>query len=91
MDDFRQQAIRGRNVSERAPALFHRLFLSTVRQHGRVHELTVIGKFKLLSGQWLNDIPMGIGMLFRGKLKPFPNRISDKRQVRNLFKKRTWG
>ncbi len=89
MDVFRQQSVDNGTVSEKEPALFNRLFLSTVKRHGRVHELAVIGKFKLLSGQWLNDIPMGLGMLLRGKLRIFPNRIRGRHEIRNLFKKRT--
>lgn len=87
MDELRQHASRKKAVSEKPLELFHRLFLNQVRLHGRVHELSVISKYKVLSGQLLNDIPMGIGMFFKGKLKIFPKRIKRPREIRRLFEK----
>jgi heterodisulfide reductase subunit C len=44
---------------------------------------------QLAAGQWFSDIPMGIGMLLRGKLRILPRRIRERRQMRTLFSKRT--
>ncbi len=87
MDELCRQASRRKTVSEKTLELFHRLFLREVRLHGRVHELSVIGKYKLLSGQIFNDIPMGIGMILRHKLKLVPKRINRPREMRDLFRK----
>ena len=87
MDEIRQQASRQRTVSERTLELFHRLFLREVRRHGRLHELSVIAKYKLLSGQFFTDIPMGVGMLLRRKLKLVPKRIARPREMRGLYGK----
>ncbi|UCF98827.1 MAG: 4Fe-4S dicluster domain-containing protein [Spirochaetaceae bacterium] len=89
MDELRQLAATGRDTAETRTRLFHRLFLDEIRRYGRVHELGMIGKYKLLSGQWLSDIPMGIGMLLKGKLRILPRRIRGLRQLRTLFAKRT--
>jgi len=88
MDELRQRAESGRGVAEKKTRLFHRLFLAEIRRQGRVHELGMIGKYKLLSGQWFSDIPMGIGMLLRGKLRILPSRIRRLREIRALFAKR---
>lgn len=88
MDELRQRAESGREVAEKKTRLFHRLFLAEIRRQGRVHELGMIGKYKLLSGQWFSDIPMGIGMLLRGKLRILPSRIRRPREIRALFAKR---
>jgi hypothetical protein len=88
MDELRQRLSSGREVAERKTRLFHRLFLAEIRRHGRVHELGMIGKYKLLSGQWLSDIPMGIGMLLKGKLRILPRRIRRRQEIRALFAKR---
>jgi heterodisulfide reductase subunit C len=89
MDELRQRAASGGEVAKRRTRLFHRLFLAEIRRHGRVHELGMIGKYKLLSGQLLSDIPMGIAMLLKGKLRILPRRIRGRRELRALFAKRT--
>ena len=72
---------------ERATRLFHKIFLLNVEQFGRIHELSLIGGWKMLSGKWFSDLAMGAKMFLKGKLSIFPEKIEGRKEVKKLFKK----
>ena len=60
IDALRQQAAEGAvcTDSERRTFLFHQAFLSSIRRHGRLNELELIGWFKVRSFLADADVPL---------------------------------
>ncbi len=89
MDRLRARALQqGIAVAEPAVEKFHEAFLSSVRRHGRSFELGLIARFKRRTGQFTQDMDLGIKMLRRGKLKFLPDRIKGRAEVKAIFKER---
>lgn len=90
----RQAASRGR-ARPTAPAppgvrrtvLFHRLFLAGVRRMGRMHELTLMGLYKVLSGDLFSDLAAGVQMLARGKMPLVPKLRPERHEVAAMFER----
>ena len=88
LDPIRHEVLR-RNIETResqVPA-FHKIFLKTIQMFGRVHELTLIGRYKMKTGTYLNDMKLGLDMFRRGKIHLLPHRSRRGREVKELFKK----
>jgi heterodisulfide reductase subunit C len=66
--------------------VFHEQFLRSVERHGRVFELGMTGRFKLKVGDLWSDKLLGWWMLRRRKLRLWPSRIKDRKQVRAFFR-----
>jgi len=86
MDVLRATSMREGLAKERGVADFHRIFLGNIRQWGRQHELSLIIKLKLKTRDLFSDLPLGIKMMLKGKLKPFPGRFNEIKKVRDIFK-----
>lgn len=86
MDALRVLARRsGYRPAEAQVALFHGIFLDNVRDTGRLHELGLMVRYKLRSGDLFSDLDVGLPMMRHGKLKPVPHRIRGVEQLRALF------
>jgi len=86
MDALRALAGRyGYRPAEGPIAVFHELFLDNVRATGRLHELGLMARYKLRSGDLFSDLDVGLPMMRHGKLAPLPHRIRGIDQVRALF------
>ena len=85
MDSCRHMSVAKGVVAEKGIELFHRVFLREVKRLGRLHEVSMIGKYKLLSGHWLRDNLMGARMFARSKLKLLPSRVKGRAVIRKLF------
>ena len=95
MDVLRQMQIEsGREAREPKVPVFHRAFLDSIKKRGRVHELTMIRNYtqksgdlkdKLKSGEWKNDVRLGMKMFLRGKLKIIPPKSGGVKEVRTIF------
>lgn len=60
-------------------------FLSSVRSHGRIHELGIIVALKLKTKRFFDDVGMGIQMFLKGKISILPHRIKERGQVHRIF------
>lgn len=91
MDTLRQISQReGIEASQKNVPLFHSAFLSSIKRHGRVHEMTMAIDFTLKSQGLkglLGQAGMGLDMFKKGKLKLLPTQLGTNSQVRNIFKK----
>lgn len=89
MDGLRQVAQR-EGVSPALPEvpMFHQTFLSDIRRSGRVHELGMLARFRMKTGNLFGDAALGWEMLRRGKLRLLPDRIRGRKAVRAMFRKR---
>ena len=91
MDTLRQIALReGRTQQTKLP-LFHSTFLDGIRSNGKIHELMLILRYTLSSGdifkfkKLFNDMILGAKMFLKGKLAILPSRIKGAKEVRRIF------
>lgn len=88
MDACRQLSIAsGKHAKEANVLKFHEEFLRQVSVFGRVHEISLIGLYKMRSRKFLDDLLAGAQMFLKGKLGLIPHRIKGRDEVRGLFKK----
>lgn len=97
MDVLRQMQRESKTEGgEPKVSAFHEAFLDSIKNKGRVHELTMIGNYtrksgdwreKLKTGSWKNEARLGMKMFIRGKLKLLPPACKKVKEVRNLFEK----
>ena len=52
---------------------FYKATLGNIKMFGRMYELGMIGVLKLMTGEFLKDMDLGMTMLKKGKLKLFPS------------------
>jgi heterodisulfide reductase subunit C2 len=87
MDWLRQSALReGIPAAEKEVPLFHAAFLDSIRSHGRVHELGMMARYKMKTGNFFDDFKLGWKMFKKGKLKLFPSGIKRKKEITELFR-----
>lgn len=72
-------------ITEKNMDIFHNIFLKSVENHGRVHEMGLILGFNIFSMQPLKDAHFGPSMLLKGKLSPLPHTIKDNGEVKKIF------
>ena len=88
MDTLREMALReGKAESEQNLRRFHEAFLSAIKTWGRVHELQMIGTYKLKTRRFMEDADIGMEMFKRGKIKLIPEPIKGRKAVKKIFKK----
>lgn len=76
MDVLKQRAVRnGREITEKDVLTGHRAFLGPVKRWGRLHELTMITRYKLKTGHLFQDVILGLVLFLRGKIRIFPERV----------------
>jgi len=74
MDALKQMALRLR-VAARDPHVLaaHETFLAEVLRRGRIHELSLVSRYKLRTGRLFQDARLGLALLLRGKLRLIPD------------------
>ncbi|MHB1458733.1 MAG: 4Fe-4S dicluster domain-containing protein [Armatimonadota bacterium] len=88
MDTLRENAIEsGCAVGEQNIKTFHDTFLSSVQRGGRIHEISMLGEYKLRTLDLFTDIFMGMKMFCKGKLAIEPSVIKDRKNLKRIFKK----
>ena len=86
MDALRSYALATQHpVAVREVAVFHRVFLESIKRLGRVYEVGLIGGFNTLSGHLFDSMDLGWPMLVRGKVKPLPPRVHARHEVAAIF------
>ncbi|MGE5591089.1 MAG: 4Fe-4S dicluster domain-containing protein [Bacillota bacterium] len=85
MDVLRQMALREGYRPPRRVAAFHRAFLGSVRQGGRLSELGLVAGFKLNTGDLTSDIGLGLDLFRQGKIKLGGHAIHNPEAVRRIF------
>ncbi len=89
-DTLKGMAIQnGIRSGQAAIQTFHRVFLNCLREYGRMHEVSLLALFKVLSLNLFEDIGLGIKMFRKGKLNIFPTRIENIHELETIF--RTFG
>jgi heterodisulfide reductase subunit C2 len=86
MDALRELALARQPKSVPRPLrAFHTAFLDQVHASGRMFELGLVMRYKLKTGELLQDAATTPALLARGKLKLQPPRIAGVADVRRIF------
>ena len=89
MDVLRERALgKQKKAIEPKIVAFHKAFLGSIRNHGRVFEMGMLTGYMLRSGDLFSRMGLGIEMFKRGKIKFLPERIRGTREVRDMFKRK---
>jgi len=91
MDYLRQRSLAEGKVHRDAHDIvtFHKSFLNTVQNNGRLHEMGLVIDYKLHSGNLFQDVMLAPEMFSKGKLHILPERIKDRKGLSRLFKGQT--
>lgn len=88
MDACRQIAVKsGKAAKEPNVLKFHQEFLRQVSTFGRVHEVSLMGLYKMRTLDFFADVFSGLQMFLKGKLGLIPSRVKGRGEVRKLFGK----
>jgi heterodisulfide reductase subunit C len=86
IDALRRLSREGGFVAEPAVAVFNDVFLQTVRQLGRAHELALMAAFKLRTRRFRQDTDKLPMMLRKGKFALMPRLVAGRGERQRLFK-----
>jgi heterodisulfide reductase subunit C/quinone-modifying oxidoreductase subunit QmoC len=64
---------------------FHDAFMKAVRTHGRVHEIEMIGRYKIKSKTFFEELELGRELFARGRIRIIPERIRGLKEVREIL------
>jgi heterodisulfide reductase subunit C2 len=87
LDPIRHEVIK-KNIKTKDPNVptFHQTFLQTIKTFGRVHELFLVGIYKLKTKNYFSDMELGWKMLKKGKMHLLPHRAASLSEVKEVFK-----
>jgi heterodisulfide reductase subunit C len=86
MDALREMALKEKViVREPAVTAMHRIFLSLIKEMGRVHEISLLILLKLKTKEFSKDMILGMKMFLKGKLKIVPHRIKGRKDVKRIY------
>jgi len=87
MDTLREMAMEGGFVADRNIVLLHQEFVNSIRQHGRVHEGTMLAFYKLRSRDFMTDLGPGLKLFLKRKIPLLPSRVKGIEEIRSIFEK----
>jgi heterodisulfide reductase subunit C len=88
-DFLRSKSLEQGLVHEKAKNIvkFHKAFLDSIKNTGRLYELGLIAKYKLGSMNLMQDVDLAPAMISKGKLHFLPEKIKNTAQMKRIFKK----
>jgi heterodisulfide reductase subunit C len=89
MDYLRGEAVRLGLAHPRSKDIlaFHRAFMDSVEQTGRLYEIGLVADYKLRSRHFLKDVLLAPKMFSRGKLPLLPHLIKGRDAMQRIFKR----
>jgi heterodisulfide reductase subunit C len=88
MDTLRKISVNeGYPSSQPAITEFHRIFLDSIKKHGRLNEFELSVKYSLASRQLFNNIGLALNLLRKGKIAPLSKNTKDRNRIRDIFAK----
>ena len=88
LDPIRHQVLAQKiETSASNVPVFHRAFMKNVKRFGRVHELSLVGDFKMKTKTFFTDMKLGMDMFRKGRMRLFPKWLFGNKEVKTLFKK----
>lgn len=86
MDALRQIALASSLAMAEPDAVkFHKLFLLSVQNLGRMHEASMLVAYKLWTGHLMADMDSGVVMIAQGKVPLIPIPLKSVGEVKKLF------
>ena len=86
MDTLRERSLHsGIKPGEKDIPVFHSVFLNTIKSKGRIHELSLILRFKSKTKDFFKDAGLGLKMYRKGKIKLFPSMFGGGREIKGIF------
>ncbi|MCW2278657.1 4Fe-4S dicluster domain-containing protein [Heliophilum fasciatum] len=85
MESLRIEAQRAGLVSDKTSKTFHDLFLQSVEDHGLLHEVGMMARLNVLTGNLFSNAEFGPAMLAQGKLHFLPKKIENPEAVARIF------
>lgn len=74
-------------MPEKNIKLFEDLFLKSVENNGRVHEMGLIVMYNLMSMQPFKDVTLAPKLFLDGKISPFPHKVKNPSEIKKLFER----
>ncbi|SJZ67160.1 4Fe-4S dicluster domain-containing protein [Selenihalanaerobacter shriftii] len=88
MDSLRIEARHeGVKPKEKNVALFHDVFLNSVKKGGRVFEMGMTIEYNMKSGNLMQDAELGLPMFLKNKISLTPDKIKGINEVQKIFNK----
>jgi heterodisulfide reductase subunit C len=89
MDALRQLAhAEGMRPNQPRVALFHNIFVTVIRFTGQMHEATLLGVYKVLSGDLFSDLVVGGQLFLKGKIPIRPKISRPGDMLKRVFEKK---
>jgi heterodisulfide reductase subunit C2 len=87
LDPIRHQMLK-KGLGDRTSSVptFHKSFMQNVKFFGRVHELSLIGVYKMKTKTYFDDMELGMAMFKKGKIHVVPQFASSVSEVKEIFK-----
>jgi heterodisulfide reductase subunit C2 len=85
VDCLRNIAIREHRHTEKDIESFYEAFLSSLKSHGRIFELGILIRYKIVSGHLLGDAGLGPAVMLKGLMHLLPNNIRGREEVEKIF------
>ncbi|MBC7338458.1 MAG: 4Fe-4S dicluster domain-containing protein [Firmicutes bacterium] len=86
LDALKAMAKEADRVEDPQVAAFHDAFLGMVRRFGRAYELGMMAEYKLRTGTLTQDVPLGMKMMARRKLRLLPSLAPRRGDLGRLFR-----
>ena len=89
MDFLRSESIRQNKVNPKAKNIlsFHKAFLNTINNSGRLSEMSLIKDYKLRTFNLFQDLKLAPQMISKGKLHLGSEKIADLVNFKKIFSK----
>jgi heterodisulfide reductase subunit C len=88
MDYLRHESIRLKKVNPASKNIisFHKAFLDSIEQTGKLYEMGLIVDYKTRSFNLMQDVMLAPSMFAKGKLSILPEVIKNRRNMKQIFK-----
>jgi heterodisulfide reductase subunit C len=89
MDYLRSESLRLKKENPAAKNIirFHKAFLDSIEQTGRLYEMGLIVDYKARALNLIQDVALAPSMFAKGKLKIMPELIKNRKNIKQIFKK----
>jgi len=89
MDYLRGESVKQKKVNPKAKDIiaFHKAFLDSIEQTGRLFEVGLIADYKARSLHLVKDVLLAPKMFIKGKLGLFPEMIKDRVNLKKIFRR----
>jgi heterodisulfide reductase subunit C len=85
VDCLRNIAFREHRHTEKDIESFYEAFLGSLKGHGRIFELGILIRYKIVSGHLLGDAGLGPPVMLKGLMHLLPSTIKGRDEVMKIF------